>query len=49
LEGLHASGPVMEAISPFIAARRLSTHPIVASCWDREQGEWWESLGDEFD
>ena len=48
LEGLHASGPVLEAISPFIAARRLSTHPIVASCWDREVGEWWESLGDEF-
>jgi hypothetical protein len=34
LEGLHTSGPVLEAISPFISfitAREQSTHPIVAS------------------
>jgi hypothetical protein len=48
LEGLHTSGPVLEAVSPFIDARRLSTHPIAASCWDRELGEWWESFDDGF-
>jgi hypothetical protein len=43
LEGLRASGPVMEAIAPFIAARKQSTHPIVASYWDREEDDWWDS------
>ena len=42
VEGLHTSGPVMGAITPFIAARRLSTHPIVASYWDREEDHWWD-------
>jgi hypothetical protein len=42
LEGLHTSGPVLEAISPFIAARKQSTHPIVATYWDREEDNWWE-------
>ena len=42
LDGLHASGPVWDAIEPFVAARELSTHPIVASYWDCEWGDWWE-------
>jgi hypothetical protein len=42
VEGLHTSGPVMGAIGPFISARRLSTRPIVASCWDREEDYWWD-------
>ena len=42
LGGLHASGPVWDAIEPFVAARELSTHPIVASYWDYEWGDWWE-------
>jgi hypothetical protein len=41
LEGLHTSGPVMGVIGPFIAARRLSTHPIAASYWDRGEDHWW--------
>ena len=47
LEGLRTSGPVLEAISPFVDARRLSTHPIAASCWDSDVGVWWESFSDE--
>jgi hypothetical protein len=46
VEGLHTSGPVMGAITPFISARRLSTHPIVASYWDREEDHWWEGEDD---
>lgn len=42
LEGLHTSGPVLGAISPFIAAREQSTHPIVTSYWDREEDYWWD-------
>ena len=42
LEGLHTSGPVMGAIGPFIAATQVSTHPIVASYWDREEDYWWD-------
>jgi len=42
LDGLRASGPVRDAIRPFVAARQLSTHPIVASYWDCEQDDWWE-------
>ena len=42
LEGLHTSGPVMGAIGSFIAARQLSTHPIVASYWDRDEDYWWD-------
>jgi hypothetical protein len=34
LDGLLASGPVRDAIGPFVAARQLSTHPVVASYWD---------------
>lgn len=42
LEGLHASGPVMGAIAPFITARQESDYPVVASYWDREDDEWWD-------
>jgi hypothetical protein len=42
LEGLRTSGPVLGAIGIFIAAREESTHPIVASNWDREEDDWWD-------
>ena len=42
LEELHTSGPVLGAITPFLAARQLSAHPIVASYWDREEDDWWD-------
>ncbi len=42
LDGLRTSGPVQETIMPFVDARQLSTHPIVASYWDWEEDEWWE-------
>jgi hypothetical protein len=42
LEGLRTSGPVMEAIAPFIAAREQSTYPIVASRWERAEEYWWD-------
>jgi len=42
LDGLRTSGHVQETIMPFVAARQLSTHPIVVSCWDWEEDEWWE-------
>ena len=35
LEGLKPSGPVQEAIKSFVAARRLSDHPIAVHRWDR--------------
>jgi len=42
LEGLRASGSVTDAIRPFVAARQLSTHPIVASYCDSDEGDWGE-------
>ncbi len=42
LEELQASGLVWETISPFLSARRISTHPIDASHWDRDDDEWWD-------
>ena len=33
LEGLQPSGPVHEGIERFVAARRLSSHPVVVSHW----------------
>jgi hypothetical protein len=42
LEGLRASGPVIDVIRPFVAARQLTTHTIVASYWDIEGDDWWE-------
>jgi hypothetical protein len=36
LEGLQPSGPVQEGIGQFVAARKLSGHPITISLWDRE-------------
>ena len=35
LEGLEPSGPVQEAIKSFVAARRLSDHPVATQRWDR--------------
>ena len=43
LDGLRGSGPVSDAIVPFVATRQLSTHPIAASStWDSEDEDWWE-------
>jgi hypothetical protein len=36
LEGLHPSGRVHKGIGEFVAARRLSTHPISVSRWERQ-------------
>jgi hypothetical protein len=36
LEELEPSGPVQEAIGQFIAARRLSGHPISITLWERD-------------
>jgi hypothetical protein len=36
LEGLPPSGPIQKRIRKFIAARRLSGHPITVSLWERE-------------
>ena len=35
LEDLEPSGPVQEAIGQFVAARRLSGHPVTVSPWNR--------------
>jgi hypothetical protein len=35
LEGLQPSGPVEEAIRPFVAARRLSGRPVIVHRWER--------------
>jgi hypothetical protein len=35
LEELQPSGPVQEGIGQFVAARRLSGHPITVSSWVR--------------
>jgi hypothetical protein len=37
LEGLHTSGPVQQAIRPFISAQELTSHPITVSYWDGEE------------
>ncbi len=42
LEGLCTSGPILGAITPFIAAREQSTHPIIASYWDIDEDDWWD-------
>ena len=36
LEDLQPSGPVEEAIGPFVAARQLLGHPVAVSHWKRE-------------
>lgn len=40
LEEIHLSRPVKKAIGKFVAARRLSDHPIAVSKWEREGEEW---------
>jgi hypothetical protein len=42
LDGLRVSGPVWDAISPFVAARQFSTHPVVVSYWDCDDEDWYE-------
>jgi hypothetical protein len=37
LEEIHPSKPVKKAIGKFVAARRLSNHPITISQWEREE------------
>jgi hypothetical protein len=39
LEEFSPSGPVLEAIGKFVAARRLAGHPIAISHWDGKQDE----------
>jgi hypothetical protein len=35
LEGIRPSGPLLEAIEKFVAARRLTNHPVAVSRWER--------------
>ena len=37
LEGFQPSGPLHEGIEKFVAARRLTSHSVAISCWDRDQ------------
>ena len=37
LEGFQPSGPLHEGIEKFVAARRLTSHPVAVSRWDRER------------
>ena len=37
LEGLESSGPVHEAMKPFVTARQLSDQPVVIQRWGRQQ------------
>jgi len=34
--GLQPSGPLHEGIEKFVGARRLTSHPVAASRWDRD-------------
>ena len=36
LEGFQPSGPLHEGIETFVAARRLTSHPVAVSRWDRD-------------
>jgi hypothetical protein len=38
IEHLRSSGPVEDAIGKFIAARKLSGHPVIVQCWVRGRG-----------
>jgi hypothetical protein len=37
LQGFQPSGPLHEGIERFVAARRLTSHPVAISRWDRER------------
>jgi F-box-like len=37
LEGSRPSGPLHEGIERFVAARRLTSHPVAISRWDRDR------------
>ena len=45
-EGFHPSGPLHEGIEKFVAARRLTSHPVAISRWDRdlERATWKGSM-----
>ena len=36
LEGFQSSGPLHEGIEKFVAARRLTSHPVAVSLWDED-------------
>jgi len=36
LEGLQPSGPLHEGIETFVTARRLTSHPVAVSRWDKD-------------
>ena len=38
VEGLELSGPFQENIGQFVAALKLSDHPIAISVWDQDSG-----------
>jgi hypothetical protein len=40
LEGFHPSEPLHEGIEKFVAARRLTSHPVAVSRWDTRRGYW---------
>ena len=48
LEGFQLLGPLHEGIEKFVAARRLTSHCVTISRWDREpiQERQWEYWGD---
>ena len=37
-EGFQSSGPLHEGIEKFVAARRLTNHPVAVSRWDSLRG-----------
>ena len=39
LEGFQLSGPLHEGIEEFVAGRRLISHPVAVSRWDRNLGQ----------
>ena len=42
LEGFHPSEPIEEGIAQFVSTRRLTSHPIAVSHWDRYDELMWE-------
>ena len=44
LEGFEPSEPLHEGIEKFVAARRLTNHPVAVSRWDRDMSRDWESI-----
>ena len=46
VEGVEPSGPFQENIGQFIAARRLSNHPIAISNWVKDSDSDWDEDSD---